>query len=91
MKDEVIVEFKQAQDQALSDLYDKSFNDGVASVPASPSGVSAEQEAADIAAAVAQVEARLHDEVDAAKLEASQAMALKDAIKAKLADLLAQL
>lgn len=89
MKDVALEQFKTDQEQAAEHLYDAGFVDGVASVPAMPSGgISAEQEAADIAAAVAQTEAQLHDEVDAAKLEAAQALALKDAIKAKLAALL---
>lgn len=92
MKDVALEQFKTDQEQAAEHLYDAGFVDGVASVPSMPGGgISADQEAADIAAAVDKASVELHAEVDAANLAASQAVALKDAIKAKLAALLADI
>lgn len=72
-KEDVLAQFAQAQNDAVSAVYDAGFIAGVASVPASEpgSGVSAEQEAADIQAAVSIAQAAFQVEIDALKAQLS--------------------
>lgn len=85
-KVDVLSKFAQDQGDAVGKVYDGGFADGVASVPAS--GISVDQEAADIALAVADLKAQIVDlsakvAADDAGLAALQAKL--DQIKALLA------
>ncbi len=72
-KEDVLAQFAQAQNDAVSAVYDAGFIAGVASVPGNDSGggISAEQEAADIQAAVATAQAALQVEIDELKIQLS--------------------
>lgn len=87
-KEDAVLAFDQSVVDAKGALYDAGFADGVASVPASPDegpdmGLSAEDEALALAAAVAP----LHAEIDALGLKIEQVKALKDSLAALLASL----
>lgn len=84
-KQELIEKFKAdvaaAQEAAAGALYDGAFAEGVASVPASPAGISPEQEQADIAAALAPVQAQ----VDSLQAQLAALTAAKSDVEGKLA------
>lgn len=86
-KDQAVQDFllavQQGEQQVLTDkggeLYDKAFAEGVASVPAGQGGISPEQEQADIAAAVAQVQADMQLKIDDLGKQLADALAAKQA------------
>lgn len=81
--------------QAASDLYDQGVSDGVASVsPANPTGITPEQETADIAAATAALNAQVEDlkkqiiAITTSKEDEEQLLASVEALVKQLAGLL---